>query len=143
MAMTSVIRTKRWNDPREPDDGFRVLICRYRPRGVKKEDETWDAWCPALAPSVELHAAAYGKEGAEPIAWSDYEKRFREEMSKQGYWLNGFAENVKRGETITLLCSSACTDEARCHRTLVKAMLEERAAPKTETPARTTVVRRR
>jgi uncharacterized protein YeaO (DUF488 family) len=138
-----MIRTKRWNDAREPDDGFRVLICRYRPRGVKKEDETWDAWCPALAPSVELHAAAYGKDDAPPIAWSEYEKRFQAEMSSQGYWLAGFAENVKRGETITLLCSSACTDEARCHRTLVKEMIEERAAPKKEKTANARVVRRR
>src|SRR3954462_847687 len=22
------IRTRRWNDPREPDDGFRLLVCR-------------------------------------------------------------------------------------------------------------------
>jgi uncharacterized protein YeaO (DUF488 family) len=138
-----MIRTKRWNDPREPDDGFRVLICRYRPRGVKKEDETWDAWCPALAPSVELHAAAYGKEGAPPLPWSDYEKRFRDEMSAQGYWLNGFAENVKRGETITLLCSSACTDETKCHRTLLKAMLEERGAPKKDPASNQRVLRRR
>jgi uncharacterized protein YeaO (DUF488 family) len=138
-----MIKTKRWNDPREADDGFRVLICRYRPRGVKKDAETWDAWCPALAPSVALHAAAYGKDGAPPIAWSDYERRFRDEMASQGYWLSGFAENVKRGETITLLCSSACTDEARCHRTIVRALIEERAAPpKTQTATRP-VVRRR
>ena len=36
------IKTKRWDDPREPDDGFRLLICRYRPRALKKENETWD-----------------------------------------------------------------------------------------------------
>ena len=62
-----MIRTRRYNDPALPDDGFRLLVTRYRPRGVKKEDETWDAWDPALGPSKELHAAAYGKSG-EPIA---------------------------------------------------------------------------
>ncbi len=30
------IRTKRWNDPRDPGDGFRLLVCRYRPRGLRK-----------------------------------------------------------------------------------------------------------
>ena len=30
------IRTRRWCDPAEPDDGLRILICRYRPRALKK-----------------------------------------------------------------------------------------------------------
>ena len=57
------IKTKRWNDPVEPDDGYRVLVCRYRPRGVRKEAETWDVWSPHLAPSRELLADYYGKHG--------------------------------------------------------------------------------
>ncbi|AKV00700.1 hypothetical protein AKJ09_07363 [Labilithrix luteola] len=136
------IRTKRWNDPREPEDGYRLLVCRYRPRGVTREEETWDAWCTALAPSEELHAAAYGKAGP-AIDFVEYEKRFRAEMSRQGYWLRGFADRVRDGETVTILCSSACVDEARCHRTILKAMLEELAFP--PPPKRTTgvVVRRR
>lgn len=120
------VRTKRWNDPREPEDGYRLLICRYRPRGVSKADETWDAWCKALGPSQELHAAAYGKSGP-PIEFSEYERRFRAEMVRQRYWINGFAAHLQRSETITLLCSSACVDPARCHRTIVKALLEEAA----------------
>src|SRR5262249_34564332 len=112
------IRTKRWNDPRDPEDGFRLLICRYRPRGVAHEDETWDAWCKALAPSAELHAAAYGKNGP-PIDFETYASRFLSEMRAQRFWIDGFAARVRRGETITLLCSSACVDEGRCHRSLV------------------------
>lgn len=127
------IRTKRWNDPKEPDDGYRLLICRYRPRGVPKAEEPWDAWCKALAPSEELHAAAYGKTGP-PIAWSEYEGRFREEMKRQRYWLEGFAAHLRKGDTITLLCSSACTDPARCHRTIVRSLLED-AARRAEAPA--------
>jgi uncharacterized protein YeaO (DUF488 family) len=123
------IRTKRWNDPLGDDDGYRLLICRYRPRGVPKEGEPWDAWCPALAPSVELHAAAYGKSGEAPLPWAEYERRFREEMKRQRFWLEGFAARVKKGETLTLLCSSACVDPTRCHRTLVQQMLEREVAP--------------
>jgi len=123
------IRTKRWNDPKEDDDGYRLLICRYRPRGVRKEDEPWDAWCQALAPSEELHALAYGKTGAPPLPFHEYEARFLEEMKRQRYWIEGFARRVQSGEQITLLCSSACEDAARCHRTLVKRLLEEAAAP--------------
>jgi uncharacterized protein YeaO (DUF488 family) len=138
------IRTKRWNDPAEPDDGLRLLICRYRPRGLRKEDETWDAWSPQLAPSPALHAAAYGK-GCPPLPFDAYERRFREEMARlPRFWIEGLADSVRRGETITLLCSSACTDPARCHRTILKAMIEEAASPRpAEAPAPSAVVRRR
>ena len=47
------IRTKRWDDPKEPADGFRLLVCRYRPRGLPKDAETWDAWNADLGPSKE------------------------------------------------------------------------------------------
>jgi len=57
------IRTRRWNDPKLEGDGFRLLICRYRPRGVRKSDETWEAWWPDLGPSRQLHADFYGKGG--------------------------------------------------------------------------------
>jgi uncharacterized protein YeaO (DUF488 family) len=131
------IHTKRWNDEAAPEDGYRLLLCRYRPRGVRREGEPWDAWCPALAPSAELHAAAYGKDGAPPIPWSEYTRRFLEEMKRQRFWIEGFAARVKKGETMTLLCSSACVDPARCHRTLVAELLMEAAfgQPPTRPPA--------
>ena len=88
------IKTKRWNDPPNPDDGHRLLVTRYRPRGLKKEEETWHAWDKDLAPSIELHAAAYGK----------------------------------NGQTLTLLCSTQCTREDRCHRSLLKSLIERHLA---------------
>lgn len=139
-----MIHTKRWNDPRSEADGYRLLVCRYRPRGVKKEDEPWDAWCPALAPSAALHAAVYGKQGP-AIDWAEYTRRFDAEMAHQRFWIEGFAKRVRGGETLTLLCSSACTDPARCHRTILKRMLEEAAFPpaQADPPATKVVVRRR
>jgi uncharacterized protein YeaO (DUF488 family) len=132
------IRTRRWNDPKEEGDGLRLLVCRYRPRGVKKEDETWDVWCQHVGPSEELHAAVYGKHG-EPISWDEYTRRYHDEMRRQSYWLDGFAKKLAAGQTITLLCSSACTDPERCHRTLLAKLLEARAFPE---PAKKAVVRR-
>ena len=121
-----------------------ALICRYRPRGVSRAEEPWDAWCPELGPSKELHAAVYGKGGAEPIDFAEYERRFRSEMASRAFFLDGFAARVRRGETITLLCSSACTDASRCHRSIVQAMLEERATLVQALPqGRTTPLKRR
>jgi uncharacterized protein YeaO (DUF488 family) len=119
------IRTRRWNDPQKPDDGYRVLICRYRPRGLPRKDETWDVWIPNLGPSKELHAAYYGKHGHTPLTWPSYRAMYLREMLKQRGAIAELAERVKRGETITLLCSSACVRESRCHRSLLKELIEK------------------
>ena len=120
------IKTKRWNDPEEPDDGFRLLICRYRPRALPKKDETWDGWCKDLGPSVELHADFYGKHG-EPITWEEYRRRYLEEMQAREDLIEELALMLAEGKTITLLCSSACVDETHCHRTLLRQLIEERS----------------
>lgn len=117
------IKTKRWNDEREPDDGFRLLICRYRPRALRKADETWDEWWKDLGPSRELHADFYGKHGP-PIGLEEYRQRYLAEMERQTAKIEQLAERVSAGETITLLCSSACTNPAHCHRTLLKGLIE-------------------
>ncbi len=117
------IKTKRWNDPPEADDGYRLLICRYRPRGVRKADETWRAWCSKLAPSRELHAAFYGKQ-ALPISWEEYRQRYLKEMLAEQELIAELADLVREGATITLLCSSACADASRCHRTLLRELIE-------------------
>jgi uncharacterized protein YeaO (DUF488 family) len=124
------VRTKRWNDPVEPEDGFRVLVCRYRPRGVRKDGEPWDAWMEDLGPSRTLHAAYWGKSG-EPIGWPAYERRYLTEMmqpsGRGAAMMAALATRLASDETVTLLCSSACTDPARCHRTLLAALLERAA----------------
>lgn len=120
------IKTKRWNEPVEPDDGFRLLICRYRPRGVRKEDETWHAWQSSLGPSRELHADFYGKHG-DPISWDEYRQRYLTEMLAQRESIATLAARLASGETITLLCSSRCADPECCHRTLLKGLVEQAA----------------
>jgi uncharacterized protein YeaO (DUF488 family) len=120
------IRTRRWNDPAQPGDGLRVLVCRYRPRGVPKADETWDEWRPDLGPSRALHADFYGKNGP-PIGWDPYRVRYLEEMKEREDSIEELAARVRRGETITLLCSSACADPEHCHRTLLVRLIEDAA----------------
>jgi uncharacterized protein YeaO (DUF488 family) len=119
VSRRSRLKTKRWNDPREAADGFRVLICRFRPRGLRKGDETWDDWWKELAPSAPLLAAYHGKD-APPISWEEYTRRYLLEMRRQTWRIEGLARKVADGDTVTLLCSSACTDPARCHRTLLR-----------------------
>lgn len=119
------VRTKRWNDPIEPADGTRILVTRYRPRGVAKADETWTEWHPDLGPSIKLHAAAYGKNGLQ-ISWETYRVAYLKEMTSQGPAIAALAQRVENGETITLLCSNQCIREARCHRSLLQSLIAGR-----------------
>jgi uncharacterized protein YeaO (DUF488 family) len=122
------IKTRRWNDPAESDDGTRLLVTRYRPRGVSKQDETWDDWIPDLGPSKDLHAAVY-TERSTPIPWPNYRRRYLDEQRKNAELIASLAKRVQGGETITLLCSSACVRESRCHRSILRELIEGAMAP--------------
>ena len=123
-----MVRSKRWCDPITEQDGIKVLVCRYRPRGLAKNEETWTIWKKDLGPSKELHAAIYGKSGGKPITWEEFTSRYREEMKSQEDEIAVLAEMAASGATITLMCSSACTDDSKCHRSLLRQMIEEKVA---------------
>ena len=110
-----MIRTKRIYDPPSPEDGYRLLIMRLWPRGVRKA--TVDGWEKDLGPSRELLTSFR----AGKLGWEDFAVRYREEMSAREELLQRYRD-LGRRETVTLLCG--CQDEARCHRTLLKEILE-------------------
>lgn len=118
------IKTKRWCVPAEPDDGLRVLVCRYRPRGLPKAKETWDVWLRDLGPSPELFDAFYGK-GRTPITLDEYRERYTREMQAQQEKIAELAARVDRGETVTLLCSKDCILEQACHRSMLAGLIQE------------------
>ncbi len=80
---------------------------------------------PNLGPSRELHAAFWGK-GRLKIDWRTYLSRYRAEMREQREAIDELARRVARGEQITLLCSNACVREDRCHRSVLKQLIEKR-----------------
>ena len=75
----SLISTRRWDDTPGTDEGFLLLVTRYRPRALPKAEETWEAWWKELGPSPALFDAVYGK-GQAKISWEEYARRYREEM---------------------------------------------------------------
>lgn len=88
---------------------------RLWPRGIRKA--AVDAWEKNLGPSRELLKSFQAGE----LKWEDLAVRFREEMSSRGELLERYRD-LGRRQTLTLLCS--CPDETRCHRSLLKAILE-------------------
>ncbi|MEX0794432.1 MAG: DUF488 family protein [Pirellulaceae bacterium] len=58
------------------DRGYRVLVDRLWPRGLKKEDLPIDQWEKDLAPSTELRKWF----GHRAEHWTEFKKRYRQEL---------------------------------------------------------------
>jgi len=113
------IKLKSLRQSRESSDGFRILITRFRPRYIKKENENWDAWYRELAPSRQLWHDYFK---SNKIDWSQYRERFIEEMMDNPksieliHWLSTFENH--NNNNITLICF--CENKKNCHRSIVK-----------------------
>ena len=110
-----MIKTKRIYEPSHASDGHRLLIMRRWPRGIKKT--AVDSWEPDLGPSLPL-LSDYRKRR---IDWPALAQRYRQEMAGRPEVL-AKATALARAGDVTLLCS--CQDETRCHRMLLKEILE-------------------
>ena len=67
------IQCKRVYDPAEQSDGYRVLVDRLWPRGIKKTDLALDEWDKEITPSTELRKAFHG----EAIDFAHFSQRYR------------------------------------------------------------------
>jgi uncharacterized protein YeaO (DUF488 family) len=78
--MAAEIRVRRVYDQPTPDDGFRVLVDRVWPRGVRKADPKLDEWAKDLAPSADLRTWY----GHEPAKFSEFRQRYIAELDAPG-----------------------------------------------------------
>lgn len=95
------IQLKRAYDAPARGDGFRILVDRLWPRGIKKEDLRLDAWAKTLAPSTELRQWF----AHDPGKWSEFCKRYRAELKETGAAaiVRDLLASAKTAKTITLL----------------------------------------
>ena len=98
-----MIKLKRAYEPASRRDGYRVLVERLWPRGIRKEDLVLDAWEKEIAPSHELRKWF----GHDPKRWSEFQKRYRQELkdSAAAERLHELARRAADG-TVTLIFSS-------------------------------------
>lgn len=115
------------------EDGVRLLVMRWWPRGVKKE--TFDSWLSVLAPSVRLLKAYKSGElfdaNLNPVQNTEEQKfeifrpLYVEEMNsiEAKLCIRGLAQEVSSGTVLTLLCG--CHDPALCHRSILRELIIE------------------
>jgi len=119
-----LVKTKSvYHDPIDQDDGVRILVMRWWPRGVSKEKNKIDMWARELGPSNELLQDLRGKKVDIP----EYEKRYFKEMESQTNKIRELTELARNGN-ITFLCWEKI-DEG-CHRKLLKQLIENNLGEK-------------
>ncbi len=110
-------------------EGLRIGTVRRPPRGVPKRDfarrDFYDVWLPNLAPSEGLVKAALG--ASDDRQWRRFARRYRAEMTRpENRRLLDVLAALSHGADFSVGCY--CADERRCHRSVLRALLAERAA---------------
>ncbi len=123
------IRIVRLGTPRTPGEGLRLGTVRRPPRGVPKTEyaarDFYDVWLPELAPSEGLVKIAL--RARDEREWQSFVRRYRAEMKRPAAarLLNLLAA-LSQQAAFSVGCY--CEDEARCHRSVLRALLKEYGA---------------
>ena len=72
------VRIKRVYEPRNAQDGKRILVDRLWPRGLSKEKAGIDLWLKEIAPTTELRKWF----SHDPDRWVQFQNRYRAELKK-------------------------------------------------------------
>ncbi len=124
------IHVIRLGTPRRGNEGLRLGTVRRPPRGVRKQDyatrDYFDLWFPELAPSGPLVSWALSEPFTEK-RWASYAKRYRAEMNKPApKRLIVLLAALSTQSDFSIGCY--CSDESRCHRSLLRDLLLEAGA---------------
>jgi uncharacterized protein YeaO (DUF488 family) len=123
------VRIVRLGSPREAGEGLRIGTVRRPPRGVPKAEyasrDLYDVWFPNLAPSEALLRQFFPL--GDDKSWRAFQRRFLAEMKAPapGKDLDLLAALSHRTD-FSIGCY--CEDESRCHRSILRELLEKRGA---------------
>ena len=93
-----MFKIKRAYEEPSPSDGFRVLVDRLWPRGLRKEQAAIDLWLKDVAPSSALRKWF----GHDPARFAEFSKRYKRELSKMDEPIALLKKEGKR-QTVTLV----------------------------------------
>ena len=105
------LQWKRVYDAPEESDGYRILIDRLWPRGMKKEAAELSDWAKDIAPSTDLRKKYHHGE----ISYEDFAAAYDKELSDNAN-LPTFAKEIKdhlRDGNVTLLYAGKDPDKSQ------------------------------
>jgi uncharacterized protein YeaO (DUF488 family) len=123
------IRIVRLGTPRAAGEGLRLGTVRRPPRGVPKQEfasrDFYDVWLPNLAPTADL--VAQGLDANDEKEWAAFRRRYVAEMKKpDASHLLDMLAALSHQTGFAVGCY--CEDESRCHRSILRELLQERGA---------------
>jgi uncharacterized protein YeaO (DUF488 family) len=123
------IRIIRLGSPRAKGEGLRIGTVRRPPRGVRKAEyaakDIYDVWFPNLAPSEALLKSVGPP--LDDASWRAFSRRFAAEM-KQPAARRDLDLLAALSHHANFAIGCYCEDEARCHRAILRRLLDERGA---------------
>jgi uncharacterized protein YeaO (DUF488 family) len=114
-----MINLKRAYGKPDKQDGFRVLVERLWPRGLKKEAAALDLWLKDIAPSPELRRWF----GHDPARWEEFCRRYWAELAGQTAAVKLLGGKLREGQ-VTLVYGSR--DQEHNAAVALKEFLENR-----------------
>ena len=123
------VRIVRLGTARGPGEGVRIGTVRRPPRGVPKsqfaKQDWYDVWFPNLAPSLETMKAGLG--AATAAQWTAFVRKYKAEMRTPSA-RHDLALLAALSRTANFSVGCYCDDERRCHRSILRQLLEENGA---------------
>lgn len=117
----SKILMKRLYDEATAKDGYRILVDRLWPRGVKKEDLPHDLWAKDITPSSEIRKNF----NHEPEKFNEFKQHYLYEINENDE-MDPFLETIsEKLETQNVTLLYAAKDEEHNHVVILKDWLEE------------------
>ena len=113
------IKIKRVYEEPEKNDGYRVLIDRLWPRGMKKEHLKYDVWEKDITPSPQLRSWFHEDQKAH---WDKFATLYTKELENSDAALI-FLDQIKSYDTVTLLYASK--DPVRNHARILQEFLQQ------------------
>lgn len=95
------IQLKRVYDPASESDGYRVLVDRLWPRGIRKEKARINLWLKEVAPSAALRKWF----GHDPSKWEEFKERYFAELDERIPVVEKLVERAKECN-VTLVYSA-------------------------------------
>jgi len=123
------IRIVQLGSDREIDEGLRIGTVRRPPRGLPKAEYSskniYDVWFPNLSPSEGLLKQYFPI--TEEKQWRAFKGRFLAEMKTPGPTRDlDLLAALSHQTNFSIGCY--CDDESRCHRSILRNLLEKRRA---------------